>query len=73
MDNQNPPEQLRKRALELIQAGHSEPSELVEIMLKEGVSEDVARSVMSDLIDRNAIIFTKNWRVQLNPLASAAA
>jgi len=73
MDNHDTPAKLRKKVLDLIQKGHSEPQKLVKILREEGVSEDTTRTVMSDLIDRNDIIFTKDWHVELNPLASAAA
>ncbi|HYJ05967.1 MAG TPA: hypothetical protein VEX43_12595 [Chthoniobacterales bacterium] len=73
MENHETPEELKKKVLDLIQKGHFEPQTLVKMMREEGVSEETTRTVMSDLIDRNAIIFTKDWHVELNPLASAAA
>jgi uncharacterized protein YpmB len=73
MDNHTATAELRDKVLEMIQKTPTEPQKIVKKLLDEGISEDMARTVMSELIDRNAIIFTRDWRIQINPLASAAA
>jgi microsomal dipeptidase-like Zn-dependent dipeptidase len=73
MDIPTPLNGLTGKVLQMIESDPSDVQDLLKKLRQEGISEDAARAVMSELIDRNAIIFTKDWRVEVNPLASAAA
>jgi hypothetical protein len=73
MDTPTPLNGLTGKVLRMIKSDPSDLQNLVTKLREEGISEDDARAAMSELIDRNAIIFTKDWRVEVNPLASVAA
>ena len=52
----------------LQQEKRMKPVDLLSQLEQQRVEEEKAREVISDLIDRNVVLFDADWKLKLNPL-----